>query len=659
MAQVPDGTLMQRAAAGLASVCAGVLRTAQGGGRIYGSRVVVLAGTGDNGGDALYAGALLARRGASVTAILAGSRAHEGGRDALRGAGGRVIAIVPWAAGATSRAASAAALVPPVTQAQAAPVLPLPPPTAPFPIVPPSLASQPPPPTAATRVDLPQVPRPGAAPPAAPAQTRMNLPRVHFESKGPPAIRPEEGDDVTRPDIGRMARFAPGHDVRHAIGHADLIIDGLLGIGGQGGLREPYATLAQYAANSTGVTVAVDLPSGIDADTGAVDGPAVMADVTVAFGACKPGLLIDPGARHAGVVQVVDIGLGPHLDLPDASAPRSDDIAALIPKPGPESDKYRRGVVGLLAGSDRYTGAAILATGGAVRGGAGMVRLVTAQRAADAVRLEWPEAVITPTSSLPTGPARAPGTGTGPTASGPGSTAAVPMEFPASVGRVQAWVAGPGMGTSDEAAERLAAVLRTGLPVLVDADGLTLLSLSPGLLPRSAPTLLTPHAGELGRLLGADPGEVERRRLEHARAAARKFGVCVLLKGSTTVVAQPGDRDPVLVNTTGTPWLATAGTGDVLSGLAGALLAQGLLPPQAAITAAYLHGLAARLAAAGAGVPADEDLAGEAPLGASDVVRALPLAFRSLLPARASFFVPESLQACSARAGCGGSRTGP
>jgi ADP-dependent NAD(P)H-hydrate dehydratase / NAD(P)H-hydrate epimerase len=630
MAEVPDGTLMQRAATGLASICAGVLRTAQGGGRIYGARVVVLAGTGDNGGDALYAGALLARRGASVTAVLAGSRAHEGGRDALRAAGGRVIAIVPWAVGASARAASAAALVPPPTSLQPA-LVPPPPPTAPSPVTPPPITqppiTQPPPPTAGTRVDLPRVPRPPAVPAAAPGapETRVDTPRVHFEPKGTAAIRQAEGDDVTRPDIGRMARFAPGHDVRHAIGHADLIIDGLLGIGGQGGLREPYATLAHYAATSTGVTVAVDLPSGIDADTGAVEGPAVRADVTVTFGACKPGVLIDPGARHAGVVEVVDIGLGPHLDLPDASAPQAGDICALIPKPGPESDKYRRGVVGLLAGSDRYTGAAMLATGGAVRGGAGMVRLVTAQRAADAVRLEWPEVIITPTSPAAPGPARSSGTGTG-----PGSTTAVPMEFPASVGRVQAWVAGPGMGTSDEAAGRLAGILRTALPVLVDADGLTLLSLSPGLLPRSAPTLLTPHAGELGRLLGADPGEVARRRVEHARAAARKFGACVLLKGSTTVVAQPGERDPVLVNITGTPWLATAGTGDVLSGLAGALLAQGLLPPQAAITAAYLHGLAARLAAAGAGLPGEEDLADEAPLGASDVVHAIPLAFRSL-----------------------------
>lgn len=579
MAQLPAGTLMQRAAMGLASACAGVLRTAQGGGRVYGARVVVLAGTGDNGGDALYAGALLARRGAAVTAVLAGPSAHPGGRDALRAAGGQILAVVPWAAGGSPQQKPEQ----------------------------PEQLQAPPPPVAATRVDLPGLPTPtvptGIVSPRA-APTRLDLPRVTFEPAQAAAETRAEATDVTRPDIGRMARFSPGRDVRHSIGHADLIIDGLLGIGGKGGLREPYATLAQYAANSAGVTVAVDLPSGIDADTGAVDGPAVLADVTVTFGALKPGLLIDPGARHAGVVELVDIGLQSHLERPDASAPQAADIAALVPKPGPESDKYRRGVIGLLVGSERFTGAALLATGGAVRGGAGMVRLVTAQRAADAVRLDWPEVVITPLTP--------------------------DLEFPDAVGRVQAWAAGPGMGVTDDAAQRLAAVLRTGLPVLVDADGLTLLSRQPGLLPRSAPTLLTPHAGELGRLLDADPADVERHREQYARAAARKFGACVLLKGSTTVVAQPGKAEPVLVNTTGTSWLATAGTGDVLSGLAGALLAQGLLPPQAAITAAYLHGLAARLAASNLGLPADGCADGEAPLGASDVLRALPSAFRAL-----------------------------
>jgi hydroxyethylthiazole kinase-like uncharacterized protein yjeF len=490
---VPDGTLMGRAATGLASICAALLHAAPG--HVYGARVVVLAGRGDNGGDALYAGALLARRGAAVTAIAAGSTVHPGGAAALREAGGRV---------------------------------------------------------------------------SSPA------------------------------DVG----YADAVPAAHPIAGADLIVDGLLGIGGRGGLREPFASLAAEAetARQAGATVvAVDLPSGIDADTGAVEGPAVRADVTVTFGAIKPGLLIDPGAGHAGAVELVDIGLGPYLETePAASAPQRDDIAELLPRPGAESDKYRRGVLGVLAGSDRFTGAALLSAGGAVHGGAGMVRLVTTQVAAVLVRQKWPETVVTVH----------PDEGD--------------WDLLGSVGRVQAWVAGPGMGTGPDAIARLTAILRTDLPVLVDADGLTILSQHLDLLPRLAPTLITPHAGELARLLGTDPASVEARRLEHARRAAAQLGVTVLLKGSTTVIAPP-DAGPVLVNPTGTPWLATAGSGDVLSGLAGALLAQGLAPAQAGLAGAYLHGLAGRLAAAGPG-----DGTAQAPIGASDLVRALPAAFRSL-----------------------------
>jgi ADP-dependent NAD(P)H-hydrate dehydratase / NAD(P)H-hydrate epimerase len=490
MELVPDGTLMGRAAAGLASVCAALLRAAPG--RVYGARVVVLAGSGDNGGDALYAGALLARRGAAVTAIAAGSKVHPGGTAALRQAGGRVT-----------------------------------------------------------------------------------------------------------DDIGDAAVLTA-----QSITGADLIVDGLLGIGGRGGLREPFAGLAAGAerARQAGATVvAVDLPSGIDADTGAVEGPTVRADVTVTFGAIKPGLLIDPGAGHAGTVELVDIGLGPYLkEEPAARAPQRDDILELLPRPGAESDKYRRGVLGLLAGSDRFTGAVLLSAGGAVRGGAGMVRVVTAPEAAVLVRQAWPETVVTVH----------PDEGD--------------WDLLGSVGRVQAWVAGPGMGTDEVATARLAAILRTDLPVLVDADGLTILSQHEDLLPRQAPTLITPHAGELARLLGTDPASVEARRLEHARRAAGQLGVTVLLKGSTTVIASP-DSDTVLVNPTGTPWLATAGSGDVLSGLTGALLAQGLPPAQAGLAGAYLHGLAGRLAAAGPG-----DGTAQAPIGASDLVRALPAAFRSL-----------------------------
>jgi len=542
MAQLPDGVLMQRAAAGLAAVCADLLRSSPGG--VYGARVVVLAGTGDNGGDALYAGERLARRGASVTAVAAGSRLHQAGARALTDAGGRII-----------------------------------------------------------RVPLPGDPGAASADPAPGDQPR-----------------------------GGQGRYDPGPDVRRAIEDADLIIDGMLGIGGKGGLRDPYATLAQLAANAgQAVTVAVDLPSGIDADTGEVSGPAVRADVTVVFGAVKPGLLIDPGAGQAGVVELVDIGLGPYLDNPpEARAPQARDIADLLPRPTAESDKYRRGVLGLLVGSDRFTGAALLATGGAVHGGAGMVRLVTFPGAAAPVRLAHPEVIITElagetgfrSESSAASPADA------------GSAASAPR-FPGDVGRVQAWAVGSGMGTDDAAGRRLAAILATDLPVLIDADALTLLARHKEMLPRSAPTLITPHAGELGRLLDADPADIEARRLDYARRAAAQLGLCVLLKGSTTVVAPADGSDPVLVNTTGTPWLATAGTGDVLAGLAGALLAQGLLPPQAAIAAAYLHGLAARSAVAGPGQPGrPHDWHGQpaaaAPIGAADVAAAIPRAFRAL-----------------------------
>jgi hydroxyethylthiazole kinase-like uncharacterized protein yjeF len=506
MAMLPDGALMRRAAFGLASVCARLL------GQPYGARVVVLTGSGDNGGDALYAGALLARRGVAVHAITAGSRTHQGGAAALREAGGRLLA----------RSAD--------------------------------------------------------------------------------------------PSLDAAADAAAA-----LIGSADLIVDGMLGIGGKGGLREPYATLARQAAGSGAAVVAVDLPSGIDADTGEVPGDAVRADVTVTFGTWKPGLLVDPAAELAGLAELVDIGLAPYLDRPGLLALQSADVAALLPVPSAESDKYRRGVLGVLAGSDRFTGAAWLATGAGIHGGAGMVRLVSAGRPAAIVRQSWPEAVITVIEDA-----------------GPG-----PAQVLATAGRVQAWTAGPGMGTGDDAAGLLREVLDSDLPVLVDADGLTLVAAHPGLLPRQAPTLLTPHAGELSRLLGADRADVEARRLEHVRRAAEQFQATVLLKGSTTVIATPDGAAPVHVNATGTPWLATAGSGDVLSGLAGSLLAQGLAPPDAAAAAAYLHGLAARLAAVGEETPAEDiaepgqhvDLPGTpagAPIGASDVLRALPAAIRTV-----------------------------
>jgi ADP-dependent NAD(P)H-hydrate dehydratase / NAD(P)H-hydrate epimerase len=278
------------------------------------------------------------------------------------------------------------------------------------------------------------------------------------------------------------------------------------------------------------------------------------------------------------------------------AAAQGADIADWLPRPTAESDKYRRGVLGIVAGSDRFTGAAQLAVGGAIRGGAGMVRLVSSQIPVALVRQRWPEAVLT-------------------TAQG-GAEAGAAIE---QAGRVQAWTAGPGMGTGDASLSLLRAVLATDLPVLVDADGITLLAAHRDeLLPRSAPTLLTPHAGELSRLLDADRADIEARRLHFATQAAAELGCTVLLKGSTTVIASPEPDQEVLVNPTGTSWLATAGSGDVLSGLAGSLLAQGLDPAHAAAAGAYLHGIAARLAADGA------------PIGAEDIITAIPAATRTV-----------------------------
>jgi ADP-dependent NAD(P)H-hydrate dehydratase / NAD(P)H-hydrate epimerase len=505
MAKVPDGTLMQRAAAGLAATCAQLL------GRCYGARVVVLAGSGDNGGDALYAGARLAGRGADVVAVAAGSQLHAGGAAELRGQGGRVIG---------------AAMAP-------------------------------------------------GEPAAADQQA----------ARGPGGTAGTAGTVVIAPDAAA------------AIAAAYLIIDGLTGIGGRGGLREPAASLASLVAEArtgSALVVAVDLPSGVDADTGEVPGTALAADATVTFGTFKPGLLVDPGASHAGTVELIDIGLGPYLPAPAVVSLQAADVAAILPEPSAESDKYRRGVLGLLAGSEQYTGAAVLSAGGAIRAGAGMVRLVSAAPAVAAVRLRWPEVVLTTYDP------------------------AHPADGIRTAGRVQAYTVGPGLGTDATARELLAHVLASDLPVLVDADGLTVLSEHLDLLPRHAPTLITPHAGELARLLRADRADIEARRLHYARAAAAQLGVTVLLKGSTTVIAPPDATEPVLVNTTGSSWLATAGSGDVLSGMAGSLLAQGADTAHAAAAAAFLHGIAARLAAR------------DAPIGASDLFAGIPAAIRTV-----------------------------
>jgi hydroxyethylthiazole kinase-like uncharacterized protein yjeF len=393
-----------------------------------------------------------------------------------------------------------------------------------------------------------------------------------------------------RVDVVHTSDALPADDVRSLLVAADLVIDGMLGIGGRGGLREPAATVAGLLDGVGALVIAVDVPSGVDASTGEVDGPAVRADVTVTFGALKTGLVVAPGADYAGTVEVADIGLS--MPVPDVTVLDAADIGGLVPTPAGETDKYRRGVLGVVAGSDRYTGAAVLAVGGALATGVGMVRFVGAKHPAELVRHRWPEAVVNVVS--------------------PGDGDAL-----VGAGRVQAWVVGSGLGTDDAAAATVRTVLSAEVPVLLDADAITIVAEHPGWLrARSAPTLLTPHAGEFARLTGCERTDVEARRLTLARTAARDLGVTVLLKGSTTIVAEPGGA--VRVNTADTPYLATAGSGDVLSGICGALLAGGLTALDAASAGAFLHGMAGLLASS---MPA-------APVTAMDLAAHVPAAIR-------------------------------
>src|SRR5262245_3017629 len=361
MTRLHEGTLMQRAAAGLAAAVVDFLGSA------YGRRVLLLVGSGDNGGDALYAGAMLARRGVHVEAWLLSEKAHDEGTKALKRAGGRVVAE--------------------------------------------------------------------------------------------PTRRPE------------------------------VVVDGIVGIGGRAGLREEASDALKLLYGVP--VVAVDTPSGVDVDTGEVAGDHVEAALTVTFGTHKVCHLVDPAAHACGAVHLVDIGL--ELPEPDVEALQPEDVAALLPRPAPSTQKYERGVVGVRAGSGQYPGAALLSVSGASCGLAGMVRYVGEDAVAHPVREQHPEVV--------------------------------------GAGRVQAWVVGSGGG--DRAGDELAQARQDDVPLVIDADALQ--HVTGGV----EHAVLTPHAGELAAMLGADRQEIEARPLAFARQAAEKYGATVLLKGRRTVIARP------------------------------------------------------------------------------------------------------------------------
>lgn len=465
MAALPAGTLMSRAAAGLARRCALMLGDTGG---VYGARVLLLVGSGDNGGDTLYAGARLATRGAAVSALLINpTRVHAEALAALRRAGGVVVAALP--------------------------------------------------------------------------------------------------------------------------DRADLVLDGIVGIGASGGLRAPTDTLVERLAGMRGragrrpPVVAVDVPSGVSVDTGDVPGAAVVADVTVTFGCLKPAHVVGPAATHAGHVDLVDIGLGAVLRAEAAvRVPEAGDVASWWPRPGASSEKYTRGVVGVATGSATYPGAGVLSVAGALAGPAGLVRY--AGGADREVLREHPSVIA--------------------------------VRRVGDAGRVQAWVCGSGLGTDAEARSQLRGVLASSVPVVLDADALTMLVDGSHAedLRRAAPLVITPHDREFGRLAGEAPGA---DRVGGALRLASWINAVVLLKGDRTIVATPSGE--AWVNPTGSPALATGGTGDVLAGLLGSLLAAGVPAHRAALAAAYAHGLAGRRAAA------------DGPVTSPDVARALRPVLADLL----------------------------
>jgi hydroxyethylthiazole kinase-like uncharacterized protein yjeF len=470
-----DDTLIRKAAAGLAVVCAEVLRERTGG--VNGRRVVLLVGTGKNGADALVAGVHLRERGARVDALLVGADAYRPGLAALKSSYG--IAV------------------------------------------------------------------------------------------------------DARSDAGRVAALS-------ALAVADLVVDGIVGDRGAGGLRHPADELV--AAIPLGVpVVAVDLPSGVDPDTGEVSGPHVRADVTVTFGAFKPCLLVPPASHVAGRLVFVDVGLAGELPaepLVRRLTPRG--VAARWPVPAQTDHKYTRGVLGVIAGSDTYPGAAVLAVLGAVRAGVGIVRYIGPPRVTDHVLMAVPEAV-------------------------PG------------LSRVQAWLLGSGVESDAEQDSAISSALDSGLPCVVDAGALEECVRRRAAGSRSVGAdgvLMTPHAGELARMLdmlghGVKRSEVEDRPMFHALWLAREADATVLLKGSTTLIASP--TGSLSSQNDGPSWLATAGSGDVLAGIAGALMASGVGAMDAGAMAALVHGLAGTRASGG-GPVASGAIAASTPATIADLL---------------------------------------
>lgn len=399
-------------------------------------------------------------------------------------------------------------------------------------------------------------------------------------TSAPEALKGDAATNAQRLGGEGVARFTP-----QALGGAAVVVDAILGTGFCGTPREDVAGAIE-AINEAGVpVVACDVPSGVDASSGAVEGAAIRAVATATFHAAMPGLWIAPGKGHAGEVHVVDIGI-PSGDPAYPAVPHTwlidRDILKSYVRRGAESTKFASGHVLVAGGSRGLTGAPCLSSLAAMRAGAGYVTACVPDALNDIFEIKLTEVMSVP---LPDDGG-----------SGAHTEAGVDGVLEKAE-RGGALVLGPGLGRSDGAfafARRLAREAEVAL--VLDADGLNAHAGDlEALASRTAPTILTPHAGELARLLDTDSAAVAKHRLHHAREAARRSGAILVLKGDDTIVAEPEGR--VAISRGNAPALATAGTGDVLSGVLGAFLARGMAPFEAASAAVFTHAAAGRAAA--------------------------------------------------------------
>ena len=391
------------------------------------------------------------------------------------------------------------------------------------------------------------------------------------------AIRQRDDIDVIELDESNVAS-----ELIPDVQHADATIDAVLGIGRGRALEGVFAQALDALRQRRGLLLAVDLPSGLDADTGAVDPHCPAADVTLTFGYSKLGLHMLPGAAHAGDVEVMDIGLDPALGADiDTEIMTADWARAMLPERPLVSNKGTFGRVMVVAGSQSYTGAATLACLGALRAGAGLVTLAALPPVRAAVAAQLPEVtylMLPEADDAPSGDAA-------------GAVAAVLAGY-------DVLLLGPGLGLSEGAQALVHGLLEApaldGLPVVIDADALNTLARGHAWHESlSARAVLTPHPGELARLAHKSVAEVQSRRLDVARECAAAWGQTIVLKGSETVITDAQGR--TLLSPFSNPALATAGTGDVLAGAIAGLMAQGVQPFESAGLGVYLHAAAAEL----------------------------------------------------------------